>query len=421
MIYLDNAATTAVDERVLAAMLPYFTRNYGNASSLYDLGSESKQAVTKARRQIARMIGARESEVYFTSGGSEADNWAIKSTARMYQRNKANAPAGDVQPSRGHIITTAIEHHAVLRTCEELEEQGVRVTYLKPDAAGFISPQQVEEAIEEDTFLISVMTANNEVGTIEPIAEIGRIAHEHNILFHTDAVQAFGHLPLDVKKMNIDLMSASGHKLHGPKGIGFLYIRTGIQLPAFIHGGAQERGRRAGTENVPAAVGFGEAAALAAEGMEESERSVAALRNHMVSRVLSEIPGVLLTGAPIDGDAAVGAGTFAGSPTTNDADAGTFADSATRPSRLPGNASFVIPGVEGETLLIMLDLKGIAASGGSACSAGSLEPSHVLLALGIDPDLAGRAVRFSLSAQTTREEIDQAVDDLKGIVEHLRS
>ncbi len=377
IIYLDNAATTKTAPEVVEAMLPYFSEQYGNASTIYGLGQQSKEAMTKARASIASLLGAKTEEIYFTAGGSEADNWALKATAEAY--------AGKGK----HIITTKIEHHAVLHTCEYLEKQGFEVTYLDVDENGIVKLSQLEEAIRPDTILISVMFANNEIGTLQPIKEIGEIAHEHGILFHTDAVQAFGQVPINVDELHIDMLSSSAHKLHGPKGIGFLYIRKGVKIQSFIHGGAQERKRRAGTENIPAIVGFGKAAQLAAEGMEERARKETELRDYLIERVMKEIPYTRL-----NGDAK---------------------------KRLPNNANFSFQFVEGESMLIMLDMEGICGSSGSACTSGSLDPSHVLLAIGLPHEIAHGSLRLTLSEETTKEEIDFTVESLKKIVEHLRS
>lgn len=333
-IYLDHAATTRTAPEVVEAMLPYFTEHYGNASSVYSMGEESKQAVTKARDIIGGALGAKPEEIYFTAGGSESDNWALKAAAEAY-REKGN-----------HIITSKIEHHAILHTCQWLERNGLEVTYLDVDKNGFISPEAVEQAIRPTTILISVMFANNEIGTIEPIAEIGAVARKHGILFHTDAVQAFMQVPIPVDELNIDLLSASAHKLNGPKGIGFLYIRKGVKIHSFLHGGAQERNRRAGTENVPAIVGFGKAVELAAIEQKARNERETVLRDYMIARIEKEIPYVRLNGD--------------------------------RTKRLPNNVNFSFQFIEGESMLIMLDMKGICVSSGSACTSGSLDPSHVL-------------------------------------------
>lgn len=377
MIYLDNAATTRTAPEVVEAMLPYFTEYYGNPSSIYSLGSASKKAVNNARRILGESIGAKMEEIYFTAGGSEADNWAIKAVAEAY--------AG-----RGrHIITTKIEHHAVLHTCEYLEKQGFEVTYLDVDEYGLVHPKELEAAIRPDTILISVMFANNEIGTVEPILEIGRIAREHGILFHTDAVQAYGQLPINVDELHIDLMSASAHKLNGPKGIGFLYIRSGVKIRSFVHGGAQERSRRAGTENVPGIVGFGAAAERAMRIMEEKTAKESMLRDHLIKRLGQEVPYCRLNGHPT--------------------------------KRLPNNVNFSFHFIEGESMLIMLDMKGICASSGSACTSGSLDPSHVLLATGLKHEEAHGSLRLTLSEENTMEELDTVVEEVKGIVERLRS
>lgn len=377
MIYLDNAATTKTAPEVVDAMLPYFSEYFGNPSSIYALGASSKKALNQARRTIAESLGAKAEEIYFTAGGSEADNWALKAAAESY------GGAG------GHIITTKIEHPAILNTCHYLEERGYTVTYLDVDGEGLVSPQTVEQAIRPDTFLISVMMANNEIGTIEPIAEIGKIARAHDILFHTDAVQAFGQLPIDVDAMQIDLLSASGHKLNGPKGIGFLYIRSGVKLRSFVHGGGQERSRRAGTENVPGIVGLGAATERAMRILEGKTKKEITLRDYLIERLEKEVPYCHLNGH--------------------------------RTKRLPNNVNFSFRFVQGESVLIMLDMKGICASSGSACSSGSLDPSHVLLAIGLMPQEARGSLRLTLSEDNTREEIDTTVEAVKAIVERLRS
>lgn len=376
LIYLDNAATTKTAPEVVEAMLPYFTEYYGNASTVYAFGEESKKAVTKGRDTIANVLGAKPEEIYFTAGGSESDNWALKATADAYQ-------------SKGkHIITSKIEHHAILHTCDYLEQHGFEITYLDVDENGLISLEDLEAAIRPDTILVSIMFANNEIGTIEPVAEIGRIAHEHGVLFHTDAVQAFGQVPINVDEMNIDMLSSSGHKLNGPKGIGFLYIRKGIKIRSFIHGGAQERKRRAGTENVPGIVGFGKAVELAVANMKERTDKEIELRDYLIGRIEKEIPYV-----KVNGD---------------------------RVKRLPNNVNVCFRFVEGESLLIMLDMKGICASSGSACTSGSLDPSHVLLAIGLPHEIAHGSLRLTLGADTTKEDVDTTVDELKKIVAHLR-
>ena len=376
-IYLDNAATTKTAREVVDAMLPYFTESYGNPSSIYELGQRSKEAITKAREEIAQVIGAKTEEIYFTGGGSEADNWAIKAAYEAY-KNKGN-----------HIITTKIEHHAVLHTCQYLEKQGARVTYLDVDENGLVDLDQLQKAITPETILITIMFANNEIGTIEPVREIGLIAKEHGILFHTDAVQAFGQVPIDVDEMNIDMLSSSAHKINGPKGIGCLYIRKGVKIRSFIHGGAQERKRRAGTENVPGIVGYGVAARMAAETMKKRTQREKELRDYFIRRVLEEVPYVRLNGDPV--------------------------------KRLPNNANFSFQFIEGESLLIMLDMKGIAGSSGSACTSGSLDPSHVLLAIGLPHEIAHGSLRLTLGADTTKEDLDYTLEQIKEIVEKLRN
>ncbi len=377
LIYLDNAATTALKPEVFDAMKPYFLENYSNPNSVYTFAQQSKQAVEQARETIAGVLGSKPNEIYFTAGGSESDNWAIKGCM-------------DAFASKGkHMITTKIEHHAVLHTCEYLEKKGCEVTYLDVDENGCISLEELERAIRPDTVLISVMFANNEIGTIEPIREIGAIAKKHGVLFHTDAVQAFCHVPIQVDELNIDLLSASAHKFHGPKGVGFLYLRNGIKLGAYIHGGAQERARRAGTSNVPGIVGMAKAAALAAQSMEENGRKIAAVRDHLIERVLADVPYARLNGH--------------------------------RTLRLPNNVNFCFRFIEGESLLIMLDQKGICASSGSACTSGSLDPSHVLLAIGLPHEIAHGSLRLTLSEETTVEEADYVADSLKAIVDRLRS
>ncbi|MCH5195586.1 MAG: cysteine desulfurase NifS [Oscillospiraceae bacterium] len=376
MIYLDNAATTRVSEAVLDEMLPFFRQTYSNPSAIYGFAAESKKAVDKARQQAAELIGAKTDEIYFTGGGSESDNWAIKAAVEAYS-------------SKGkHIITTKIEHHAVLHTCEYLEKQGCEVTYLGVDKNGKISLDELKKAIRPDTVLISIMMANNEIGTLEPVEEIGKIARENGVLFHTDAVQAYGHIPIDVEKMNIDMLSASGHKFNGPKGIGILYIRKGVKIRSFIHGGAQERSRRAGTLNVPAIVGFGKAAQLAGETMSERIEHEKKLRDHLIERVLSEIPHTRLNGDPEE--------------------------------RLPNNVNFCFRFIEGESMLLLLDRAGICASSGSACTSGSLDPSHVLLAIGLPHEIAHGSLRLTLSEENTLEETDYVVDELKKIITRLR-
>lgn len=377
LIYLDNAATTKTAPEVVDAMIPYFTEHYGNPSSVYSFASGNKEVVSRQREIIAQALGAQANEIYFTAGGSESDNWALKATAEAYEKKGK------------HIITTKIEHHAILHTCEYLEKQrGFEITYLDVDENGVVKLDELKKAIRPDTILISVMFANNEIGTIQPIREIGEIAQEHKILFHTDAVQAFGQIPIDVDACHIDMLSASGHKLNGPKGIGFLYIRKGVKIRSFVHGGAQERKRRAGTENVPGIVGLGTAVKRAVATMQERTDKEVELRDYLIDRVLKEIPYCRLNGHRTD--------------------------------RLPNNANFSFQFVEGESLLIMLDMKGICGSSGSACTSGSLDPSHVLLAIGLPHEIAHGSLRLTLSEEITKEDIDYVVDTLKGIVSHLR-
>lgn len=377
LIYLDHAATTPASPSVVAAMLPYFSEQYGNPSTIYSLGAKGKEAVTQSRRTIADTLHARPEEIYFTAGGSEADNWAIKAAAEAL-RNRGN-----------HIITTKIEHHAVLHTCEYLEKQGFSVTYLDMDEDGAVKPEEVENAIRPETILISVMFANNEIGTIQPIREIGELSKKHGVLFHTDAVQAYGQLPLNVDELKVDMLSASGHKLYGPKGIGFLYIRKGVPIRSFLHGGVQERSRRAGTENVPGIVGFAKAAEEATASMEQRAKREAELRDYLIDRVLGEIPYTRLNGS--------------------------------RANRLPNNANFSFRFIEGESLLILLDLAGICASSGSACTSGSLDPSHVLLAIGLPHEIAHGSLRLTLGKDTAKEDLDYVVEQLKQIVARLRA
>ena len=376
-IYLDNAATTKVKDEVLDAMLPFFKEDFANPSAIYSFANKAEAAVIESRKTIADVIGANENEIYFTSGGSESDNWALKATAEAY------ADKGK------HIITSKIEHHAILHTLEYLEAKGFEVTYLDVDEDGIINPEELEAEIRDDTILITIMTANNEIGTIEPIKRIGKIAHKHGVLFHTDAVQAFGHIPIDVDSMDIDMLSASGHKINGPKGIGFLYIRKGVKIRSFMHGGAQERKRRAGTHNVPGIVGFAKAASIAAKNMEKTIKKEIEVRDHFIKRVEEEIPYVKLNGH--------------------------------RDLRLPNNANFCFRFIEGESMLIMLDAKGIYASSGSACTSGSLDPSHVLLAIGLPHEIAHGSLRVTISEETSIEEIDFVVDELKQIIDRLRS
>ncbi len=376
LIYLDNAATTQCAPCAVQAMLPYFSEHYGNPSSIYGLGAEGKKAISSARSTIAKCLNADLAEIYFTAGGSEADNWALVAVAEAYE-------------SKGkHIITSVIEHHAVLHTCDYLKKRGFQITYIDVDENGIIRLEELKKAIRPDTILISVMFANNEIGTIQPIAEIGALAKEHGILFHTDAVQAFGHLPIDVEELHIDMLSASAHKIHGPKGVGFLYIRKGVKIRSFIHGGAQERGRRAGTENVPGIVGFEAAVKKAFDGLEERADRERQLRDYLISRLEKEVPYCRLNGD--------------------------------RLMRLPGNVNFSFQFIEGESLLIMLDMKKICASSGSACTSGSLDPSHVLLAIGLPHEIAHGSLRLTLSEENTIEELDYVVESIKEIVAKLR-
>ena len=376
MIYLDNAATTKTAPEVVEAMLPYFTEFYGNASSVYGFAGNSKEAMANARETIAASLGAKANEIYFTAGGSEADNWALKATAEAYKA-KGN-----------HIITTKIEHHAILHTAEWLEKNGFEVTYLNVDENGVVKLDELKKAIRPETILISVMFANNEIGTIQPVKEIGAIAKEHGILFHTDAVQAFGQVPINVDELNIDMLSSSGHKLNGPKGIGFLYIRKGVKMRSFVHGGGQERKRRAGTENIPGIVGYGLAVERAIRTMKERTEKEMELRDYLIDRVLKEVPYTRLNGHRTD--------------------------------RLPNNANFSFQFIEGESLLIMLDMDGICGSSGSACTSGSLDPSHVLLAIGLPHEIAHGSLRLTLSDETTKEDIDYVVEKVKEIVARLR-
>lgn len=378
MIYLDNAATTRTAPEVVEEMLPFFTEKYGNPSGVYGTGREAKEAVTKARDRIAALLGAKSDEVFFTSCGSEADNWAIVSVFEALKEKGC------------HIITSKIEHHAVLRTCEYLErERGARITYLDVDGNGRVRPEDVEAAITPDTVLVTIMAANNEIGTVQSVREIGEITHRHGVIFHTDAVQAFGQLPFTVDEWGVDMLSASGHKFNGPKGTGFLYIRKGTPVRAFLHGGAQEHNRRAGTENVPGIVGIGAAAKLAMDSLDEKVRQETELRDYLIREIETKIPNVRLNGS--------------------------------RDGRLPNNVNFSFEFVEGESLLIMLDMKGICVSGGSACSSGSLAPSHVLKAIGLSDSLARGALRMTLSAETTKEEIDTTVAALTELVKKLRN
>lgn len=377
LIYLDNAATTRVKDEVYEAMQPYFRELYGNPSSIYRFAGESKKAVEKARTSVAEFLHAKPEEIYFTGGGSESDNWALIATA-FARRDKGK-----------HIITSTIEHHAILHTCEYLEKLDFEITYVNVDEEGVLKLDELKAAIREDTILITVMFANNEIGTIQPVAEIGKIARKKGILFHTDAVQAYGHERIDVEALGIDMLSASGHKINGPKGVGILYIRNSVRIGAFIHGGSQERGRRAGTYNTPGIVGFGRATEIAERELEKRHEYESRLRDYLIDRVLAEIPYTRLNGH--------------------------------RSRRLSNNANFSFRFIEGESLLILLDQKEIAASSGSACTSGALDPSHVLLAIGLPHEIAHGSIRFTLSDETTREELDNVVEELKKIVERLRS
>lgn len=376
MIYLDNAATTKASPEVVKAMLPYFTEHFGNPSSIYGFAAANKEVVAKQREIIAGVLGAKVNEIYFTAGGTESDNWALIATAEAYGGKGR------------HIITSRIEHHAILHTCDYLEKRGYEVTYLDVDANGLVDPADVEKAIREDTILVSIMYANNEIGSIQPIREIGEITSRHGVLFHTDAVQAFCQVPINVDECHIDMLSASGHKLNGPKGIGFLYIRKGVKIRSFIHGGAQERKRRAGTENVPGIVGLGKAVELASGSMDERAEKERELRDYLIRRIEEEIPYSRLNGD--------------------------------REKRLPNNVNFSFRFIEGESMLIMLDMKGICASSGSACTSGSLDPSHVLLAIGLPHEIAHGSLRMTLGADTRKEDLDYVVEQLKEIIEQLR-
>ncbi len=376
LIYFDNAATTPVRKEVLDTILPYFSEHYGNASSVYSIARESKKAIDKAREQVANALGAEPAEIFFTAGGSESDNWALKGIAEsMSSKGK-------------HIITSVIEHHAILHTCEYLESKGFEVTYLPVDEYGKVRIEDLKAAIRPDTILISIMFANNEIGTIEPIAEIGKIAKEKGIYFHTDAVQAVGHVKIDVKEMNIDMLSLSGHKLGAPKGIGALYIRKGVKLKSFIHGGAQERGRRAGTENVPGIVGLGKAIEIAVNEMDEVTPKLIKMRDKLITELTSKISHTKLNGHPVD--------------------------------RLPGNVNLSFEFIEGESMLLFLDMNGICASSGSACTSGSLDPSHVLLSIGLPHEKAHGSLRLTLGHMNTEEEVDYIIEKLPPIVQRLR-
>ena len=387
-VYADNAATTPLSEIAFNAMKPWLTEHYGNPSSLYRMGREAKEAINEARRVVAKCLNVAmpvnerndyaPGEILFTGGGSQADNLAIRGFMH-----------GPSSKGRKHIITSKIEHHAVLHTCEYLEKRGFEITYLDVDENGTVKLDELKKAIRPDTILISIMFANNEIGTIQPIKEIGEIAKEHGIIFHTDAVQAYAHVPINVDEYHIDMLSVSGHKFNGPKGIGFLYIRTGLKLRSFIHGGSQERKRRGGTENVPGIVGIGKAVEIAMANLAERTAYEVELRDYLIDRVLSEVPYVRLNGH--------------------------------RTNRLPNNANFAFQFIEGESLLIMLDMQGICGSSGSACTSGSLDPSHVLLAIGLPHEIAHGSLRLTLSEETTKEDIDFTVDEIKKIVEKLRS
>ena len=377
LIYLDHAATTAARPEVVEAMLPYFTENFGNPSSVYTFSQKNKAVITTCRETIAKNLNAKSNEIYFTAGGSESDNWALKATAEAYEAKGK------------HIITTKIEHHAILHTANYLESKGFEVTYLDVDENGMVKLEQLKQAIRPDTILISVMFANNEIGTIQPIKEIGEIAKEHGIIFHTDAVQAFGQVPIDVDEYHIDMLSASGHKLNGPKGIGFLYIRTGLKLKSFIHGGAQERSRRAGTENVTGIVGLAKAVEIACATMEERTQKEMQMRDYLIDKILQEVPYARLNGH--------------------------------RTKRLPNNVNISFQFIEGESLLIMLDMAGICASSGSACTSDSLDPSHVLLAIGLPHEIAHGSLRMTIGDENTMEEMDYVIKQIKEIVEKLRA
>ena len=377
-VYLDYSATTPVKEGVLQAMIPYFTEKYGNASSLYSIGLESKLAIDKAREQVAALIGASPKEIYFTGSGSESDNWVLESVATdMKLRGKGK-----------HIITSCIEHHAILHTCQFLEKQGFEITYLDVDKEGFVSPDDLEKAIKDDTVLVSIMFVNNEIGTVEPIKKLANVAHKHGILFHTDAVQAVGNVDINVKDLGVDMLSMSAHKIYGPKGQGALYIKKGVRLSNFIHGGAQEMGKRAGTENLAGIVGFGKAAELAKENLESHIKHCAELRDYLIEKVKQNIPDVFVNGS--------------------------------MEHRHPGNANITFEYIEGESILLLLDSFGIAVSTGSACSSKSLDPSHVLMAIGIPHEMIHGSVRFTVGDFTTKEDVDFTVDKLKQVVNKLR-
>lgn len=376
-VYLDHAATTPARPEVVEAMLPYFTEKFWNPSSVYSPAAENKQAIDQCRDLIGKTLGTEGKNIYFTAGGSESDNWALKAAAEAYETKGK------------HIITSKIEHHAVLHTCDYLESRGFEITYIDVDENGILKLDQLEEAIRPDTILISIMFANNEIGTIQPVKEIGEIARKHGVIFHTDAVQAYGQIPINVDEYGIDMLSASGHKLNGPKGIGFLYIRKGLKLRSFIHGGAQERKRRAGTENVSGIIGLGKAVEIAFDTMEERTSKEREVRDYAIDRILAEIPYCRLNGD--------------------------------RRKRLPNNINISFQFIEGESLLIMLDMAGICASSGSACTSGSLDPSHVLLAIGLPHEIAHGSLRMTLGEETTKEDMDYVIDKLKEIVDKLRS
>lgn len=376
-IYLDNAATTAVDKRVLEAMLPYYSDIFGNPSSPYSYGQEAKKAIEEAREKVAKALGADADEIYFTSGGSESDNWALKGVAYAL-KDKGN-----------HIITTEIEHHAVLNTCRYLEKEGFKVTYLPVDEYGLVKPEDLKKAITDKTILVSIMFANNEIGTIEPIEELVKIAHEKNVYFHTDAVQAVGNIPIDVKKLDVDLLSLSAHKIYGPKGVGALYIKNGVKIHSLIQGGTQEKNRRAGTENVPGIVGLGEAIELITKNLDSHINKLTFLRDKLINGILEKIPYTRLNGHPT--------------------------------KRLPGNVNVSFEFIDGESLILNLDMAGICASSGSACTSGSLEPSHVLLAIGLSKELARGSLRLTIGKDNTEEDIDKVLEVLPQIVKRLRS
>lgn len=375
-IYADNAATTRTDERVVGKMLPFFTEIYGNPSSVHQAGLDARKAVAEARAQVAAAINCDPSEIYFTAGGSESDNWAIKETAKKLAKKGK------------HIISSKIEHHAVLHSLDALKKEGWEITLLDVDKGGFVNPADLEKAIRPDTVLVTVMTANNEIGSVQPVAELGRIAHEHGVLFHTDAVQAIGHIPVDVKAMNIDMLSMSAHKFNAPKGIGALYIRKGLVMPNLIDGGGQEKGKRAGTENTPGIVGMGEAITIACREMKENSEKLSYLRDKLINGLVQRIPCVKVN--------------------TPDHDS------------LPGIANISVRYIEGESMLLMMDLHGICASSGSACTSGSLDPSHVLLAIGLNAETAHGSIRFSLDKYNTEQEVDYILDTFPGIVQKLR-